>query len=369
MSSVSNTTITSHSADRSGGAGRTSTPAGNTGAGSTGAPNNRDGRNRRRNKQNRSEDNSAGNNGAGNNGDATKPKATFKGDEPGMNGHVFGCYDEQTNKRQYLLTMSALKQFTMKTYKFAHDLESLFRPTPSNPVIPRPAKPVARAGVTVDEVDMLIFNERIKEHVTRLSRLDSNLAAIWSVTYGQCTRAMRDKLDAIPEFEDKYKDKDCLWLFASIRGINMKFDQTRYAHLALLEAFQGLLTIKQTPGQTVNDAHLTNAQQPPRLSCLHFCSFAAPTSLAMGLSSAISQTNTRMAATSILKTSPPPPACLSTIRRRWIADQTNPRTRSPHPNRTPTALTPLLLLFLRLLPPLPLHSHMPMAQLTPPRHP
>jgi hypothetical protein len=253
MSSVSNTTITSHSADRSGGAGRTSTPAGNTGAGSTGAPNNRDGRNRRRNKQNRSEDNSAGNNGAGNNGDATKPKATFKGDEPGMNGHVFGCYDEQTNKRQYLLTMSALKQFTMKTYKFAHDLESLFRPTPSNPVIPRPTKPVARAGATVDEVDMLIFNERIKEHVTRLSRLDSNLAAIWSVTYGQCTRAMRDKLDAIPEFEDKYKDKDCLWLFASIRGINMKFDQTRYAHLALLEAFQGLLTIKQTPGQTVND--------------------------------------------------------------------------------------------------------------------
>jgi hypothetical protein len=111
MSSVSNTTITSHSADRSGGAGRTSTPAGNTGAGSTGAPNNRDGRNRRRNKQNRSEDNSAGNNGAGNNGDATKAKATFKGDEPGMNGHVFGCYDEQTNKRQYLLTMSALKQF------------------------------------------------------------------------------------------------------------------------------------------------------------------------------------------------------------------------------------------------------------------
>ena len=33
----------------------------------------------------------------------------------------------------------------------------------------------------------------------------------------------------------------------------MKFDQTRYAYLALLESLQNLLTIRQTHGQTVND--------------------------------------------------------------------------------------------------------------------
>lgn len=60
---------------------------------------------------------------------------------PDMNGHVFGCYDKQPNKRQYALTMAALRQFACKSYKFANDFECIFHTTPREPVVPRPTMP------------------------------------------------------------------------------------------------------------------------------------------------------------------------------------------------------------------------------------
>jgi hypothetical protein len=272
--SLSNTTITS--ADRSGGQQRPSS-SNDQGANTNNGGNSRDRRNRNRGARsnNNNNNNIAGSQATASNGD-TRNKNAFKGEETGMNGHIFGCYDEQPNKRQYALTMAALRQFACKTYKFANDFECIFHTTPRKPLVPRPRMPsptaptlprttraAAAAATTDDEaspmlpgidpLDELIFKEKVKEYVTRCSTLESNMAAIWSVTYGQCTRAMRDKLEAHADYESSYQSKKCIWLFATIRGINLKFDQTRYAHLALVEAFQHVLSLKQTAGQTVNE--------------------------------------------------------------------------------------------------------------------
>jgi hypothetical protein len=182
--SVSNTTISS--AERSGGAGR-----GNA------TPSTQGGTNGARNHNNRNRDSCTN----GNRHSATSskspraPKTTsFKGATEGMNGHIFGCFDEQGDKRQYAKTMEALAQYANKTYKFSEDFTSLFNPTPSTPSVTRPTAPTSP-----DVVDNLIFKEEIKQYVLRCSILKGNLCALWSVTIGQCTQAMKDKLESIKD--------------------------------------------------------------------------------------------------------------------------------------------------------------------------
>jgi hypothetical protein len=160
-----------------------------------------------------------------------------------MNGHIFGCFDEQGDKRQYAKTMEALSQYANKTYKFSEDFVSLFSPTPSTPSVTRPTAPASS-----DVVDDLIFKEEVKQYVMRCSILKGNLCAIWSVAIGQCTQGMKDKLESLKDFESKRSHNDCIWLFESILGINMQFDQQRYGHLALMEAMHKFLTCKQTNG-------------------------------------------------------------------------------------------------------------------------
>ena len=232
-SSVSNTTISS--TPRTSDGGRTpSTPDGGGGRGR-----NRNNRNSRNDRQ-------------GNNGDnprAARP-ATFKGETEGMNGHTFGCFDEQGDKRQYVKTMEALAQYTRKTYKFSEDFSSLFLAEPYTPKLEKPNPPPKEDRT---ETDDLIFREEIKQYVNRCSALKGNLAAIWSVAIGQCTDTMKAKLESLKDFETKHADSDCHWLLKSILSITLQFDQRRYGHLAIMDAYQKFLSCKQSNNQTVED--------------------------------------------------------------------------------------------------------------------
>jgi hypothetical protein len=241
--SVSNSTITSAPRAASAGRGDTGndTPAGR-GDGSTG-------RNNRNNRNNRNSRNSR--NGATT--DTTRPptrNSNFKGATDGMNGHTFGCYDEQGDKRQFVKTLEALAQHARKTYKFSEDFASLFATESSAPSV---EKPVPIPESKRDETDELIFKEEIKQYVTRCSTLKGNLAAIWSVAIGQCTETMKAKLESMHEYDERQRTSDCHWLLKSILAITLQFDNRRYGHIAIMDAHQKFLNCKQSSTQTVED--------------------------------------------------------------------------------------------------------------------
>ena len=58
---------------------------------------------------------------------ATRPRGTgFKGTTAEMNGNVFECYNEQTDRRQCAKTVEALGNYIKKMLKFSEDLAPLF---------------------------------------------------------------------------------------------------------------------------------------------------------------------------------------------------------------------------------------------------
>ena len=56
-----------------------------------------------------------------------------------MNGNVFECYEEQTDRRQYAKTLQAFEAHARKSLECAADLAPLFASTPAQPVIAEPA--------------------------------------------------------------------------------------------------------------------------------------------------------------------------------------------------------------------------------------
>jgi hypothetical protein len=50
-----------------------------------------------------------------------------------MNGNVFECHEEQTDRRQYAKTLEALQGYVKKNLKFADDIAPLFAATMVRP--------------------------------------------------------------------------------------------------------------------------------------------------------------------------------------------------------------------------------------------
>ena len=68
------------------------------------------------------------------------PRSSFKGETAEMNGHVFQCFDECQDPKQFLKTLEALSGCSAKHQKHSGDVSSLFK-DPEPPVIDEPQDP------------------------------------------------------------------------------------------------------------------------------------------------------------------------------------------------------------------------------------
>ena len=105
-----------------------------------------------------------------------------------MNGHVFqGCYEEQSDRRQYAKTIEALETYANTSGLYnPEDLAPLFAETMTAPTIAMPEEP----GADPTRAQDMIYTEKLKQFVKRESTLISNMATIHSVVWGQCSEVM-----------------------------------------------------------------------------------------------------------------------------------------------------------------------------------
>ena len=165
-----------------------------------------------------------------------------------MNGHVFECFHEQNDRKQFDKTLEALGEHARKNLKFPEDLTSLFEMTIALPTLTEPADPIAGANQT----QTLTWNEEVKECVKRTRQLRSNLAMTQTVAWGQCSEAMKAKLKSLDEHLARKAVNDCAWLLEQIRAITLQFDSKRNSFLSLMDARTSFLTCQQGRQQTTD---------------------------------------------------------------------------------------------------------------------
>jgi hypothetical protein len=166
-----------------------------------------------------------------------------------MNGNVFECYDEQTDRRQFAKTVEALEGYVKKNLKYAEDLVSLFATNSKLPELEKPPKP----GAEADEVDLEIWKEDIRDLSKRKRVLRGNLAAIQAVIWGQCSEAMKAKIKSLDGYETSVETNDCKWLLSNIKAVTMQFDAKHNGYVSMLDATAGFLNCRQQPGQSADN--------------------------------------------------------------------------------------------------------------------
>ena len=160
-----------------------------------------------------------------------------------MNGHVFQCHSETSDPKQFSVTLEKLSHYVFKTFKNATDIGRIFDEL-KTPEITRPVKPpLVKSESESDaiekaehEMDTAIFAEDVNDYVKRRNVLKENVQKLYSITWGQCSKAMRAKLGGIKDFKNIEDAKDCAPLLRKVKGVSYEYDGHRNPYLALDDA-------------------------------------------------------------------------------------------------------------------------------------
>ena len=207
------------------------------------------------------------------------PKAltNFKGKTPGMNGNVFQVMGESGIKNQFKESLEALERYTGETYpREVALLQPLFKrletpkleqpKAPTNPTKKtvkvegtlgsqdtKGSKDTTGAEEQVDKWEQVIFTERVKMYLHQEERLKSVMIALYNVTWGQCSRTMKDQLEAHQDFSKIAKADDVVGLLKLVKVLSHQFAVNRSLEESLDDAILRMMTYQQGDEDTVAD--------------------------------------------------------------------------------------------------------------------
>ena len=159
-----------------------------------------------------------------------QPKFEGRCDE--LKGFIYDCLDPR-QADMYAKTMKEIAEYAGQTCKHGADIckaiESLERPR-----MAPPADPAADASAT----DRRIWEKKVDTYVKHENIYEQNIENMYSVILGQCTDAMRAKLESQDQFEQVLDDSDAIELLRMIRDITFNFQSQKYEPLSIHESIR-----------------------------------------------------------------------------------------------------------------------------------
>ena len=194
----------------------------------------------------------------------------FKGETPGMQGHVFEVLNEQMSKGQFKQTMEALERYAGQTYpKEITLLQPLFKRL-EEPKIDPPDPPTnENEGVkdeegvtpsntkTSNEWEVLLYTERVKMFLRQEEALKGVMISLFNTVLGQCSPRMKDELRSNKKYEEICKNDDLTGLLNLIKVTSHQFTTNRSLEECLDEATRRIMTYQQGDHESVAD-HIKN---------------------------------------------------------------------------------------------------------------
>ena len=94
-----------------------------------------------------------------------------------MNGHIFQCSEEQTDRMQFKNTKDALYAYVKTKLERPDDMAALFAFTMAVPTIAMPPE----SGPNPNRSEEMVYREKAKQYVKRESILGGNMAYVHAV--------------------------------------------------------------------------------------------------------------------------------------------------------------------------------------------
>ena len=159
---------------------------------------------------------------------------------------------EQLNKKlPFHQFVEKVYYHAVTTYKDGGDLHPLFFEfeNPLNSLVnkhwPIKREPVDYKDETVDEVDLEIYKEEIKQFMQRKLNLRRNTEKAYDLIWGQCSAALQAFIKGLSEYKDHAASFDTIWLLKELKKETSGIDSKVNAWLNMHEAISNLYKMKQ----------------------------------------------------------------------------------------------------------------------------
>ena len=160
-----------------------------------------------------------------------------------MNGHVFQVHREQSERGQFQDTLDMLRVYASKCMKKdINTLNPLFTEL-IEPVIQIPIEP---KGNTISRFDEKKYDVELTMYFKNRTSLENALQSLYIITWGQCSKLMKNRLEAGQGFKIINDDGDIAKLLTEIRGVSNEVEVSSNVYDALDGSREDtIITIKE----------------------------------------------------------------------------------------------------------------------------
>ena len=187
------------------------------------------------------------------NATTTPTKTVFKGAFKEFSGFIFDCTTNRLAYR-YQKSIEEIERYILITFQSSWGADiawSIRHETLYDVNNDRPT------DLTTDkkksETNILIHQEEIKEFVCRCCHFKQNMKSTYAIIIGQCTNAMKAKLQGLHEWEAIDCNQDTIKLIKKIKTLSFNFQEQKYLPCALINAQRAFYFGQQLPKDTNDD--------------------------------------------------------------------------------------------------------------------
>ena len=135
---------------------------------------------------------------------------------------------------QFRRTLQAIENYVQTNYKEAGDLVIAIRNLAPPPALIPPTVPTLDPNNPLQiKIDLIHYDVAYKAHAAAEHIYKSHLVNAWGLIYGQCTTALKSKLDGLTEYITAQQTHDIIALLQIIQGLCCKFDIQSQKYVAL----------------------------------------------------------------------------------------------------------------------------------------
>jgi hypothetical protein len=166
-------------------------------------------------------------------------KTKFEGRCKELEGHIYDiCGAQQAN--QYMKTTEEIGLYVGQHYTNGGDIATAVR-TYTKPVFESPEDPPDDAPAAVKKR----WELKLKRIGDREEKLEENITKLYNLVWGQCSEALRAKIESLNEFSNIRDVMDGIALLRLIKTIAFKFEPQLYAPMAIDNALHKFINAKQ----------------------------------------------------------------------------------------------------------------------------
>lgn len=158
---------------------------------------------------------------------AARPK--FDGCCEDLKGFVFDIRAGQAD--QYVKSVREIGLYMGRTYTNGADVKMAIE-TLTQPVFDRPDDPPEDATQTETQ----IWKEEVKDFYQKRKSFQSNVKALYSLVWGQCSKGMQAKVEAQPGYNNVNANKDGIELLHLIKTVAFNYQSQKYLPHAVHKA-------------------------------------------------------------------------------------------------------------------------------------